>query len=63
MDKLKFDVEVIDENDVIKFQGKLEDFLNNGYELKACSIGFANSEQYDFCSVCKAILVRENTDG
>ena len=59
MSKSKFKVEILDDADEGRFQKEVESFLNDGYKLEACSIGFVNSEQYDFCSVCKAILVKE----
>lgn len=48
---------VVDESDEKQFEEQVNSLLNDGWEILSSSCGFADSEQYDFCSVYKAIMI------
>ena len=50
---------VINESSEAQFAAILNDYLANGYEILSSSVGFANSEQYDFCGVYQALLQKK----
>lgn len=49
-------IRVVEFNDKDKFEAEVNDLLNDGWKLISTNCGFANSEEYDFCSVYQAIL-------
>jgi hypothetical protein len=50
-------IKVVEESDKDKFESRVNEMLNNGYRILSTNCGFANSEQYDFCSSYQAILI------
>lgn len=53
-----YDVEILEEFKSEIFKEKLKQLLNEGFELKSSSVGFINSENYNFCSSYQALLVK-----
>lgn len=51
-------IKVVESGDKDKFEDEVNDLLNDGWKLISTNCGFANSEEYDFCSVYQAILKR-----
>ena len=58
MDTTNIKVIVLNESNEEIFQKKLQIFLDDGYQLKSSSVGFVNSELYDFCGSYQALLIK-----
>lgn len=52
-------IKIITGNNQDEFAENVQEFLNDGFEIKSCNCGFINSEQYDFADYFQAILVKE----
>lgn len=50
---------VIEANSKTEFIGKVNFNLERGYRISSTSCGFVDSEEYDYCSIYQAILVKE----
>lgn len=50
---------VVEESNNENFEIKCNELLKDCYELKSCSTGFVNSEEYNFCSLYQAIFLKE----
>ena len=53
---------VVDESDARTFEATCKTLLDEGYRMKACSVGFVQSEKYDFCASNMAIFLYESAD-
>jgi len=51
---------VIESTDVSEFKNNVTELLQQGYTILSSNCGFINSEQYNFCSIYQAILVKEH---
>jgi len=52
------DVKVLETSNPTSFENQLKELISTGYELKSSSVGFVNSEKYDFCGSYQALLVK-----
>ena len=52
-------IKTIHFSDEGEFDKKVNEMLNEGYDILSTSCGFVNSERYDFCGVYQAILIKE----
>jgi hypothetical protein len=55
---MKYDVKLINESCETGFEELLKEYLNNGYKIESSSVGFVNSENYNFCGVFMALMVK-----
>ena len=53
------EIKTIHFSDEGEFDKKVNEMLNEGYDVLSTSCGFVNSERYDFCGVYQAILIKE----
>jgi len=51
-------IEVVETSDPDKYKAQMNKLLAEGYRISSTSCGFVNSEQYDFCGMYQAILVK-----
>lgn len=59
---MKYKVEIVDTCNGMRFKEKCEALLNAGYEMKSCSCGIVQSEEYDFCSSYMAVFIKTIED-
>lgn len=51
-------VVVVESGNEKEFEGRCDELIQEGYEMKAASCGFLNSEAYNFSSSYQAIFVK-----
>jgi hypothetical protein len=52
-------IKIVDEFMSSVFEDECNKLLNEGYKLLSSSCGFIDNERYDYCSVYKAIFIKE----
>ena len=55
-------IKAIEHSDPNKFENEINQLLQDDYKILSTSCGFANSEQYDFCSFYHAILIKSDSN-
>ncbi len=53
------EITVIEANSKKEFIDKVNLKLQQGFKISSTNCGFVDSEQYDYCSVFQAILIKE----